>query len=106
MSQPGALLILRFVLGFVVGGYSLALVTAQLRGHTHYPLLILAVAELAAAIVFLMPRGVRLGGISLIVIFVIAATFHFLHGEYNVANLAIYSSAAWAVIPKEQRRVR
>jgi hypothetical protein len=106
MNKELSLTILRIVLGVVVGGYSAALAIHQLHGNTHIPLLVLAIAELIAAILLLIPRTVRVGGIALIVVFAIAAVFHILHGEFDVAFLAIYAAAALAVIPHGDMRAR
>jgi hypothetical protein len=98
-----AVFILRIVLGLVVGGYSAALALAQFQGRTRWVLLALALGELAAAILFLIPASVRLGGIALIVVFGLAAAVHVLHGEHNIGYLAIYAAAAWAVISNRER---
>jgi hypothetical protein len=103
MNTRLTLSILRLAVALVAGAYSLALVVAQLRGPTHFALLLLGLAELIAAALFLIPRTVRVGGAALIVVFVIAAGFHVLHGEYNVAHLAVYSAAALTVISKDER---
>jgi hypothetical protein len=98
MNTRMGLSILRFVLGLVVGGYSLALIRTQISGRTHHALIFLGLAELAAAILFLIPATVRLGGISLIVVFLSAAAFHVLHGEYDIGYLGVYCAAVFAVI--------
>jgi uncharacterized membrane protein YphA (DoxX/SURF4 family) len=104
MKRNLALFVLRLALGFVAGGYSLALVVAQLRGRAyHYPLFLLGLAELAAAILFLIPATMRLGGLALVCIFACAAAFHISHGEYNIAYLVVYSAATWAVIGEAKR---
>ena len=98
MSAQAGLTNLRLVLGIVVGGYSLELIAAQLHGDLHHALLLLGLAELAGAILFLIPRTVRLGGFGLIAVFAVAALFHVLHGEYSVGYLAVYGAAAFAVV--------
>lgn len=98
MNTQLGLTVLRVVLGLVLAGYSLALVVTQLRGSTHAVVVALGGAELVAAILFLIPATVRLGGILLIAVFAVAVLFHVLHGEYGVGNLAIYGAAAFAVI--------
>lgn len=103
MNRQANLTVLRLVLGLVVGGYSVALVEAQLRGPTHHALVSLGLAELAAAILFLIPRTVRPGGISLMVVFGVAALFHLLHGEYDIGHLAVYGAAAFAVVSSRTR---
>ena len=92
------MIVLRLVLGLVIAGNSFVVAMNQIRGHAHSVLLILGLAELIAAVLFLIPQTVRLGGISLIVVFAAAAVFHVLHGEYDISFLAIYAAAAFAVI--------
>jgi hypothetical protein len=53
----------------------------------------LAWAEIAAAILFLLPFTTVVGGYALLVIFVIAALLHVLHGEFDVGVLVVYSMA-------------
>jgi hypothetical protein len=55
------------------------------------------VAEMLAALLFLVPRTVTVGGYSLIVIFGLAAVVHLLHGWYDVGGLVVYAAAALAV---------
>jgi hypothetical protein len=102
MSGRFSISILRVVLGVVLAVYSAQLAIHQLHGRMHLPLFVLAVAELGAAIVFLLPRMVRCGGIALIVVFVCAAGIHIAHGEYDVAYLAIDGAAVLAVITNER----
>jgi hypothetical protein len=97
------LTILRLVLGLIVGGYSLALVMTELRGEAHHALVLIGLVELAAAILFLIPTTVVLGGISLIIVFGIAALFHLLHGDYSIGYLAVYGAAAFAVLSNWRR---
>lgn len=98
MTRQMSITTLRLVLGIVVGGYSLALIMTQLRGDAHHVLVLVGVAELVGAILFLNPRTGRAGGIILIVVFGVAALFHVLHGEYSIGYLAVYAAAAFAVI--------
>lgn len=53
----------------------------------------LAWAEIAAAVLFLLPFTTGVGGYALLVIFVIAALLHVLHGEFDVTALVVYSMA-------------
>lgn len=103
MSNELSLTILRFVVGLVIGGYSVALVAAQHHGKVHHSLLLLGLAELIAAILFLIPATVRIGGIALLAVFVAAALFHILHGEYSLGYLAVYAAATFAVISNWRR---
>ena len=100
MNRHWSIFVLRLALGLVAGGYSLALVLSQLyRVHAiHHVMLLVALTELTGAILMLIPKTVRLGAILLIATFVFAAVFHLLEGEYNVANLAVYSAAALVIV--------
>jgi len=103
MNVQSSLTILRVVLGLVLAGYCIPLVVHQLHARgRHHALLLIAAAELIAALLLLIPRTAKLGGIALIVVFVCAAAFHILHGEYNVAYLAVYAAAALAVVSGER----
>jgi hypothetical protein len=75
-----------------------ALVVHQFRVRTHFPLLLLGFFELAAAILFLVPRKVKLGGVALMTVFVVAAGIHLRQGDYNIGHLAVYCAAAFAVV--------
>jgi hypothetical protein len=103
MNSRTGLLILRIALGVVVGVNSAALVVSQVRGHPQHALLVLGLTELVAAILFLIPRTVRLGGISLMVVFAAAALFHFLHGESSIGFLVVYAAGANAVVAETRR---
>jgi hypothetical protein len=100
MSSRFSLIVLRVVLGLVIGGYSAALVLRQLRSshpHWHSHAFLIGCAELLAAIFFLIPKTMRFGGVALILIMGYAMFFHLLHGEYDVAYLAIYIAGVLAV---------
>ena len=103
MNQPAKLLILRSVLGVVVGGYGLLLVVSQLAGRRHHALILLGLAELVGAILLLIPRTVFVGGVTLLLVFGLAALFHVLHREYDVGFLAVYAAATYAVISRSPR---
>ena len=97
-----AVVVLRWVLGVVVLWESCLFLRSTIlevsrSGHLgvhSWIFLVLATAEIIAAAMFLAP-GVRVaGGYLLLVVFVLAAAFHILHGEFNVAGgLAIYAAA-------------
>jgi hypothetical protein len=68
--------------------------------RTHMPnvvRLILGFGEIAGCIIMLIPRTAIRGAWVLVAVFVLAIVIHFLHGMYEVGNLAIYTAAAWAV---------
>jgi len=50
-------------------------------------------SEAIAALLFLVPAASVLAGWLLLAIFAVAATVHFLLGEFNVGGLVIYSMA-------------
>jgi len=58
----------------------------------------LAWAEIAAAILFLVPRAAVVGGRFLIVVLGAAIVIHILHGWFDVGVLVVYAAAAWAVV--------
>ena len=69
--------------------------------HTGLPdwiRLLLAWAEIAASVLFLVPRTLVLGAWSLLAVFLIAALIHVAHGQFNVGALLIYSAAVIVII--------
>ena len=68
--------------------------------RTHMPnfvRLILGCGEIAGSVLLLIPRTAIRGGWVLVAVFLLAIVIHLLHGAYNVGNLVIYTTAAWAV---------
>jgi uncharacterized membrane protein YphA (DoxX/SURF4 family) len=53
----------------------------------------LAGSEIVAAILFLLPFTSVVGSYLLLVVFVLAASVHILHGQYDVGALAVYAMA-------------
>jgi len=99
------LLVLQWILGLVILGeaaglaFSHAAGTAFARaGLPNFLRLALAWAEMAAAILFLIPRATIAGGWLLIVVLAGAIILHLAHGWLNVGSLLIYAAATWAVI--------
>ena len=64
-------------------------------GHGHVELLVrmVALAEIAGAILLLLPWTVRIGAAVLLAVIAVAVSIHFLHGQWNVAPLVIYAAA-------------
>jgi uncharacterized membrane protein YphA (DoxX/SURF4 family) len=100
-----ALLILQWVLGLVILGESLRFAlspeAAQAFAKTGLPNFVhigLGWAEIAAAILFLMPRATVVGGWFLIVVLGLAIVIHVLHGWFDVGALVIYAGATWTVV--------
>lgn len=58
----------------------------------------LAWSEVAAAILFLVPFTLVVGGYLLLTIFTIAAALHILHGEFEIGALIVYGVAVVATM--------
>lgn len=58
----------------------------------------LGCAEILATPMFLIPKLERTGGLSLLVIFGIAAALHILHGQYQIGSLFVYGAAVLCCI--------
>jgi len=104
MTQRQAMRGLRWTLGGVVFAEA-ALVVFSVDAHAaHSPgvsvtvLTALALAEMLAAALFLMPPTMVIGGIALMVIFALAIVLHVVHGQANVGALLVYAAAAWTVV--------
>jgi uncharacterized membrane protein len=68
--------------------------------QTHMPdavRLVLGWGKIVGCILLLIPRTAVRGAWTLIAVFVLAILIHFLHGMYNIGDLAIYAAAAWAI---------
>lgn len=53
----------------------------------------LAWSEIVAAVLFLIPFTAVIGGYLLIVVFLVAALLHVLHGEFDIGALVVYAAA-------------
>lgn len=71
-----------------------ALSTGRTLNHA---LLALAMVETFAAIAFMIPRAIRLGGLVLLLVFAVAFTVHFLHGELEL-GLLVYAAGTLFVV--------
>src|SRR5215472_10512654 len=99
------LLVLQWVLGLVIlaegAAFAFSHASAAAFARTGLPNIIrlaLAWAEMAAAVLFLIPRATIAGGWLLIVVLAGAIVVHLVHGWLNVGSLVIYAVATWAVI--------
>jgi len=54
--------------------------------------------EIEAAILFLIPPTRRIGGYALLVIFLVAALIHILHGQPQIGGLVVYAAAVYVVL--------
>jgi len=113
--SPAALRVLQCVLVLVIvaesAHFAFSAETAHAFARTGLPGFLrpaLAWAEIAAAILFVVPRATVIGGRFLIFVLVLAIVLHLLHGWFDVGALLVYAAAAWAVIagksaPAERR---
>jgi hypothetical protein len=94
---------LQWTLGIVILIEAILFVMPSARhefARTHLPNMVrqlLGWGEIVGAVLFLIPQTAIRGAWLLIVLFALAIAIHLLHGMWNVGNLAIYTSAAWAV---------
>ena len=102
-ARPRAVVGLQWVVGLVLIVESLRLAldatAARHFAQASMPLWMrpaLAWSEIAAAILFLVPFTMVLGGYLLLVIFFLAAALHVLHREYDIGVLLVYSMAILA----------
>jgi hypothetical protein len=100
-----ALLGLQYSLGLVLVYECSRLIFSAAGTHAavnvHLPhaiLLIIALAELLGAILFLVPPTLIAGGRLLLATFLIAAAVHILHGQPNIGFLVIYAMAVLVVM--------
>ena len=104
-QQRAAIQLLRWTLGLVVLWESLRFVSsAGSVQHLHamglppWFAVVLGGAEIAAAVLFLMAKTARVGGVALLIIFAIAVTIHLLHGRWDVGELLVYGAAVIACL--------
>jgi len=64
----------------------------------------LAWAEMIAAVIFLIPRTVVVGGRMLLGVLAFAILVHLLHGWYDVGALLVYAAGTWAVMASNHAR--
>jgi len=67
-------------------------------GLPHWIRLALGGIEAVAALLFLAPAAVAIGGYGLLFTFAIAALIHFGQGHFDIGNLVIYAMAVVACI--------
>jgi thiosulfate reductase cytochrome b subunit len=107
------LLALQWVLGLVIflqaAIFAFSPASAHAFAKTGLPSFVrlaLAWAEMAAAIVFLIPRTTIAGGWLLLVVLAGAVVLHLLHGWLDVGGLLIYAAATWAVMSGKPQTAR
>lgn len=107
-----AITLLRWVLGLVIlqeaARFAFSSSAAAAFAKTGLPNAVhlgLAWSEMIAALIFLLPGLVRVGGWFLIVVLSFAIVVHLLHGWFDVGDLVIYAAATWAVIAANPQTV-
>jgi hypothetical protein len=100
-----ALRTLQWVLGLVILEESVRFAFSPAAAHefaqTGMPDIIhrvLAWSEIAAAVLFLVPRATVVGGWFLLVVLASAILLHLLHGWFDVGVLVVYAAGTWAVM--------
>lgn len=98
--QRIALVVLRWSVGLVVLWQSWRFVISSAAAHHFYRLglphwihPLLGIAEMAAAVFFLIPKWNRAGGYALLAIFSVAGLLHVLRGEFEIGPLVVYAAA-------------
>ncbi len=71
-------------------------------GAHQWILLTLASVEIVATIMFLAPVVNIAGAYLLLAVFAFAILFHFLRGEYEVSNLAVYAAITLVWLKRRQ----
>ena len=102
--------VLRWALGVVVlwesCHFALSAAEARHLGQMGLPLWlgpVLGGAESLAALMLLIPKLDRIGGLLLLVTFAIAAAIHVLHGQFQIGSLLVSSAAALTCISRNSR---
>jgi hypothetical protein len=105
-----SLVVLQWALGLVILAESAAFAFSPGAAHAfaktgmpNFVRLALAWAEMAAALLFLIPRAAIAGGCFLIAVLVAAIAIHLLHGWLDVGALVVYAVATWTVIAGKAR---
>lgn len=86
-----------FTLAIVVLLQSVSGVKHALSTDNH-ALLVLAIVESIAAMAFMIPKTIRLGGLVLILVFAVAFSVHLLHGELDLRLLVYAAGTLYVVI--------
>jgi hypothetical protein len=104
---------LRLVLGAVILQLSCSFVfatrSAEAFRHAGFPnalRLALGWCEIAAAILFLIPKTMVAGGLALIGVFLFAIGLHVLHGEFDVGALLVWTVAVIAILAHRADRLQ
>lgn len=103
MRLPRPVAVLRWSLALVIGQASLLLLLRAHRGAVQggvHPALasVLAAVELAAVVLFLIPKTLGLGARLLWGVLVIAALVHMHSGDPPPIIFLVYAAAIWVVL--------
>jgi DoxX-like family len=66
--------------------------------------LVIGIAELTAAVLFLIPPTVLVGGYSLLAVFALAGLVHIVHGQFNIGTLVGYAIAVLLVLDAREQK--
>ena len=100
-----AISILHWSVGVVILIESCLFVFSASRAHAfaessmpHLIRPVLGGAEIVAVLLFLVPPTRTIGGYALLVIFILAALIHILHGQPDIGGLVVYAAAVYTVL--------
>jgi hypothetical protein len=100
-----AISILHWSVGVVILIESCLFVFSASRAHAfaqsgmpHLIRPVLGGAEIIAVLLFLIPPTRTIGGYALLVIFILAALIHILHGQPDIGGLVVYAAAVYTVL--------
>jgi len=96
-------LLLRWSIAGVLGAGGAILAVSSLHVGRSAVLIVLGAAELVAAVLFVVPRTLRAGGLALLAVLVTAAALHAAMGERPPISFAVYAAAIWAVMTEYRR---
>jgi len=97
--------VLRWSLALVLGAGGAGLLVSL--AHAGHPggLAVLGAAELGAAVLFVVPRTVRAGGVALLGVLGVAVVLHAVVGEAPPVSFVVYAAAIWVVVAGYGRQV-
>jgi len=111
VKQPSILKLLHWALGLLLVAESALFVfsptEAKAFSHSGMPpalRLIIGIGELAAALLFLIPPTLLVGGYLLLAVFAVAGLVHILHGQLNIGMLVGYAIAVLLVLNTRERK--
>jgi hypothetical protein len=96
-----SIVVLRLTLAVVLGAQAAWLLAA----HPAPPLVALAVAELAAVALFVIPRTLRWGAAAVVIVLAAASVLHLHAGEPPAPAFAVYLAAIWAIVRQPSPRM-